>query len=49
VFGWPTGGRRDSIAQAGHTLVKDRFDWSAVAVRFQEILERVTGPPPGTI
>jgi polysaccharide biosynthesis protein PslH len=38
--------RRDSIARAGYTLVKDRFDWSAVAVRFQEILERVTGPGP---
>lgn len=32
--------RRDSIAQAGHALVKSRFDWSAVAEEFQGILER---------
>jgi len=33
-------GRRDAIAQAGHALVKSRFDWSAVAEEFQGILER---------
>ena len=36
-------GRRDSIAQAGHALVKSRFDWSAVAEEFQGILERALG------
>ena len=40
-------GRRDAIAQAGHVLVKSRFDWSAVAEEFQGILERAmaSGPP----
>jgi glycosyltransferase involved in cell wall biosynthesis len=33
--------RKASIAQAGHALVKSRFDWAAVAAEFQKILERV--------
>jgi polysaccharide biosynthesis protein PslH len=31
--------RRDSIAQAGHVLVKSRFDWSVVAAEFQKVLD----------
>src|SRR5205823_7208392 len=40
--------RRKNLGQAGHNLVKSRFDWSVVADEFEKVLVgQVSDLPPG--